>query len=117
MSIYTVGVGKSDKNTRILTSSASGSQHVKVESSSLDDARAIEARHFASGSASLNIGYPSTWKGKVHAHVGGSGHVSVYGTDLEKSGGGKDVYAWRGEGDLREVEIYGRGSGSISFNC
>ncbi len=117
VSIYTVGVGQNDTTTRILTSSQSGSQHLKVVSSSEDDVRAIQAKHFMAGSGSLGIDYPRTWMGKVHAFLGGTGSVGVSGSDLQKQGGGKDVYAWRGTGDLKEVEVYGQGSGSIRFSC
>ena len=117
VSIYTVGVAKNDSTTRIATSSESGSQHVKVISSSESDVRAIHAKHFSSGSGSFGIDYPRTWVGKIHAHSGGSGSVGVTGSDLEKQGGGRNVYAWRGTGDLKEVDIYGQGSGSIRFSC
>ena len=55
--------------------------------------------------------------GKVHAHIDGSGHVSMSGSDLEKQGGGSNIYGWRGEEPLEEVEVYGQGSGSIRFSC
>lgn len=117
VSIYTVGVGKNDSTTRIATSSQSGSQHLKVISSSESDVRAIQAKHFSSGSGSFGIDYPRTWIGKIHAHSGGSGSVGVSGSDLQKQGGGRDMYAWRGTGDLKEVEVYGQGSGPIRFSC
>lgn len=117
VTFHTVGVSKGNETSQVSTSTISGSQHVKIVSSSTEDVRAIRARHVSSGSGSLGVEYPSQWMGKVHAHVGGSGSVWVSGTDLNKQGGGKDVYAWRGEGDLNEVEVYGKGSGSLRFSC
>lgn len=121
VTIYTVGVSKQDNSTRISTTTGSGSQRVKVVSSASENVFALEARHLATGSGTLMVEYPSTWMGKVHARLSGSGHVHVSGSDLEKSGGGKDIYAWRGEkkdlNDLREVEVYGKGSGSLFFKC
>ena len=117
VTIYTVGVTKNDTTTRLSTTSASGSQRLKVVSESTEDVRAIEGRHLTSGSASLGIEYPRQWMGKVHAWVDGSAHVSVSGSDLERQGGGSNVYAWRGNGDLKEVEVHGEGSGYIDFSC
>ena len=117
VSIYTVGVSNKSDTTRILTTSASGSQKLTIISSNDGDATAIEAKHVSTQSASLNIGYPESWMGKVHAFIDGSGHVGMSGTDLEKSGGGRNVYGWRGDGDLKEVEIHGMGSGSVKFTC
>jgi hypothetical protein len=117
ITIHTVGVSKNENTTTLSTSSNSGSQHVKVVSSSTEDVKAIEARHIVHGSGSLGIQYPTHWMGKVHAHIGGSGSVYVSGSGLEKSGGGRNVYAWRGDGALKEVEVHGLGSGSVHFSC
>jgi hypothetical protein len=119
VTVYTVGVGRHDNATRIASTSGSGSQRIKVVSPGSDEIFALEAKHVSEQSGSLNVEYPTTWMGKLHAHVGGSGHVFVSGTDLEKSGGGRDVYAWRGQpkdlDHLREIEVYGQGSGSLFF--
>jgi hypothetical protein len=117
VNIYLVGVGKDDNTTRLSTISSSGSQTIRVISQSEDDVLALEARHVVKGSGSMVIKYPTQWNGKLHAFTDGSGHVAVTGNDLEQSGGGKDVYAWRGEGDLKEVDVHVRGSGSIGFAC
>jgi hypothetical protein len=116
ITVYTVGAGKKAKTTRLLTSSNSGSQWIKVVSSS-EELRALESKHLVSGSASMMINYPSQWMGKVHAYVDGSGHVSMSGSDLETQGGGSNIYGWRGDGDLKEVEVHARGSGSLRFSC
>lgn len=118
LNIDTIGVGEHDPVSRLTTTSQSGSQGIRVSSSGWGEkVKAIQASHIARGSASLNIDYPRGWEGKVHVKSYGSGGVDVYGSDLKKDGGGKDIYAWRGEKNLQEIEVLGKGSGHISFNC
>lgn len=116
MEINALGVGKNDSVSRISTStSGSGSQVIRVHSAGT--IRAIEGSHTMQGSGSLDITYGPQWEGVVHAKVRGSGSVNIDGTDLEFQGGGKDVYAKRGKGDLKGVDVLGSGSGSIAFRC
>ncbi len=115
LTINTIGVGTNDSTSKLSTSTNSGSQNVAIKS--FDPVRAVEARHIVYGSGSLNIDYPSSWEGMVHAKSGGSGSVQVDGSGLEYQGGGRDVYAQRGNGDLKGVEVLGTGSGSVSFRC
>lgn len=66
------------------------------------------------GSASLNLKYPRTWEGTVHASSGGSGSVHVSGRDVEVVDlGRREVHGMRGKGS--RTELVGSGSGSINF--
>ena len=115
LTINTVGVSENDTISRLSTSSNSGSQSIIVRSSGA--VRGLEASHVVHGSGSMTVNYPSNWDGVVHAKSGGSGHVQVNGNNLEYQGGGRDIWARRGTGELKDIEVIGKGSGSVQFNC
>ena len=122
LTVDAVGVGENDTTSLLTTTTSSGSQHVFVKSAT--EVKALQASHIVQGSSSLNVEYPSSWEGVVHAQIKGSGTVTVDGSDLEFQGGGRNVWAKRGgkggekgDGDLKGVEVIGKGSGTVRFTC
>jgi hypothetical protein len=101
----------------LTTTSKSGSQSIIVhdpegaEGAKLDNFRADVT---TMGSASLNLRFPRTWEGTVHASSGGSGSVNLLGRNIEVVDFGKrEQHGTRGTGS--RTELVGSGSGSINF--
>lgn len=114
LNIYPSALGN---ESYLTTTSKSGSQNIIVHDpegaagSRLDNFRADIT---TMGSASLNVRYPRTWEGTVHASLGGSGHVNLLGKNVEVVDfGKKEAHGTRGKGS--RTELVGSGSGSINF--
>jgi hypothetical protein len=123
VTLYTVGVSSSEKDSEILTSSASGHQRIVVKSDASSigiPIRAIQASHTVVGSASINVDYPAEWEGTVHTQAVGSGSSRMSGRDLEtQCQGGKECWGRRGDDAERagRVDMVVSGSGSLKFSC
>lgn len=118
LTIHTLDLGPYGQVSKLQTQSQSGSQQLKVSSSSNQDLRNLEATHIASGSASIRLDYPRRWQGKLHMKSEGSGSMVARGSGLEfEQDGNREKFAYRGEGDLKTVDILGMGSGSGVFFC
>lgn len=118
LTVHVLDLGPKGKTSRLETVSGSGSQTLTVASSSSHDLRNLEAMHLVKSSASLRVDYPRRWLGKLHMKSMGSGSMRASGSGLEfAEDGNREKYAWRGSGDLNEVELVLQGSGSARFSC
>ena len=118
LTVHALDLGRKEETSRLETTSGSGSQALSVASSSSHDLRNLQATHLARSSGSLRIYYPRRWLGKLHMQSFGSGSMHASGSGLEFDQDSKrEKYAWRGEGDLKGVEVIAKGSGSATFTC
>lgn len=118
LTVHVLDLGPKGQNSRLETTSSSGSQSLTVASSSSHDLRNLEATHLVRQSGSQRIEYPRRWLGKLHMQSRGSGSMSASGSGLQfDQDSNREKYGWRGDGELNEVEIIGLGSGSARFSC
>jgi hypothetical protein len=110
--------GSNNATSRIETISQSGSQTISVAAASSGDLSTLSALHLMRGSGSASISYPTSWIGKLHMQCMGSGSLRASGRGLQfAQDGNREKYAWRGHGDLKDVEIVSQASGSVNFRC
>jgi hypothetical protein len=118
LTVHVLDLGPKGKVSRLETITGSGSQGLTVASSSSHDLRSLEALHLSRQSGSVRVDYPRRWLGKLHMQSMGSGSMKASGSGLQfEQDGNREKFAWRGDGDLNEIEIIGQGSGSGSFTC
>lgn len=120
VTIYTTGVTEQDPPSSLSVSTNSGSQNIKVLAplASTEAVRAIEASHTVLGSGSMNIRYPNTWEGVVHARGQGMGSISASGRGLVvQKEGRNELYGYRGMKGGSRIEVLEQGSGSVRFQC
>jgi len=117
--ILTVGVDENSPLSTLTTGSNSGTQTISIQGPAIGGKVArLQANHHSLGSGSIILKYSPNWTGKMHAKIVGSGGVKATGDGLQfQQNGNKEVYAWRGSGDLATVEAIGQGSGKIDFAC
>jgi hypothetical protein len=109
---------KNATSSSLHTSTSSGSSSIRLEAPHLgQNLTGLTAKHECLGSGSANVDYPRVWEGTATAHVGGSGSLSVGGNGVEVvRRDRKYVVGVKGDRDASDVEVYGRGSGSMRFS-
>ena len=120
LGIYPVNVAHGSPESKLRTTTTSGTQNLKIYSPiSGGTLTQLTAHHDSIGSGTLNVKYPSTWEGGIHVKSDGSGSVHVNGPGLQyELNGRKEVLGWRGgEKNRKTINIKALGSGSINFNC
>lgn len=121
LSIIGQGLGPMDQISNLTTLSRTGSQKIIV--TSLDPSPVhlthLRSEHHVVGSASMDISYPSTWQGEVHAIGSPIGSIVVEGDGLEyKMSSNVEIIARRRYSNITTtVDIINDGTGSISFRC
>ncbi|KPI36863.1 uncharacterized protein AB675_11842 [Cyphellophora attinorum] len=110
--------GPKGSTSKLSTTTQSGSQNIKVSSSSTEDLKNWEAEHVVRGSGSMGLSYPRRWVGRLEMRSMGSGSLSARGSGLVlERGGSKEVSGWRGDREGRVVAVEAQGSGSVRFLC
>lgn len=120
LNFYPVHIGRRSPESRLSTTTTSGSSNIKVHDPVFGaKLTQLVAHHHSTGSGSMHIRYPSTWDGDIHAKSVGSGSVNVRGQGLQfEQRDSREVVAWRGEEKSRKViDVTTLGSGSINFAC
>lgn len=118
--VYPVNVAHNSPESKLSTTTTSGTQNVNIHGPiSGGTLTQLTAHHESIGSGTLNIRYPSTWEGGIHAKSVGSGSVHVKGTGLQyEQNGRKEVLGWRGgDKNRKTVDVKTLGSGTINFKC
>lgn len=116
--VEVLDIGPKDNTSRLETITGSGSQGISVTSLSAHELRNLEALHLVRQSGSARVQYPTSWQGKLHMQSMGSGSMKASGYGLQfAQDGDREKFAWRGHGDLKDVEVIERGSGSARFSC
>ena len=120
LAVYPVNVGHGSPESKLSTTTTSGAQNLDIYSPiSGGTLTQLTAHHDSIGSGALNIRYPSTWEGAIHAKSVGSGSVHVAGPGLQyELNGRKEVLGWRGgEKNRKTIDVNTLGSGTIHFKC
>ncbi|KAF7510660.1 hypothetical protein GJ744_006272 [Endocarpon pusillum] len=110
-----------DQASRIETTTVTGLNRVTVEAPMQGTTlKNLTAIHKTMSTGQLDINYPRIWEGRVHAWCRGTGLVDVHGEGLNMQGGGKNVYAWRGEDAVKNgriIEVVSEGTGTVRFKA
>lgn len=120
LTIYPVNVDDGSPESKLSTSTTSGSSNLKIKPPIFGGKLTqLVAHHHSIGSGSMTIKYPSTWEGGIHAKSLGSGSVSVKGQGLQfEQHGSREMVAYRGgEKSRKIIDVDTLGSGSINFSC
>jgi hypothetical protein len=111
-----------DQPSRLETATSTGMSKVIVEAPMRGFTfKQLTATHRSRTSGMLDVTYPREWEGRMHAWCKGTGQVAVHGDGLNiEGGGGKNVYAWRGEGAVengKTIEVVSDGTGLVKFSA
>ncbi len=110
-----------DQVSRIETNTVTGLNKVTVENPMQGTTlKNLTALHRTRSTGQLDISYPHIWEGRLHAWCRGTGKVDVHAEGLNMQGGGKDVYAWRGEDAAKNgkiIEVLSEGTGMVRFEA
>lgn len=110
-----------DQASRIETNTKTGLNKVTVNNPMQGTTlKNLTALHRSWSTGQLDIRYPHMWEGRLHAWCKGTGQVDIRAEGLNLQGGGKDVYAWRGEDAARNgkiIEVVSEGTGMVRFEA
>ncbi len=115
--ITPIGDHASKVETRAMTGLSKITVEAPMQATTLKNLTAV---HRSTSTGTLDVTYPREWEGRVHAWCSGTGSVDVRGEGLNLQGGGKNIYAWRGEDASKNgkvIEVVSEHTGSVRFKA